>query len=176
MTGNGAGHGGAARGYRWPDATPGNELATVTGYSSDRRITPLAETYERELLDHGPAHLRGDHAGTWLPLIRQYCRVLAQCELLAIWIGEQDLVAALTETSTEEETTDAAKGKIRRRTVSQRTVSAIAAYDRCLARLNTLSDRLLLSPAAMARARMDMAPKFDLAKLIMELPEDTDGR
>ena len=31
-----------ARGYRWPDATPGNTIAMQSGYRSERRIVPLA--------------------------------------------------------------------------------------------------------------------------------------
>ncbi|HUK67447.1 MAG TPA: hypothetical protein VLW50_01610 [Streptosporangiaceae bacterium] len=103
---------------------------------------------EAELLDHGPEHLRGPQAGTFLPLVRQYCRVLAQCELLARYMGSIDLPQALTDTTTTSSRTS--------RTVSERTLSVAGAYDRALAKLVKLSDALLLSPSAQVRAGMTL--------------------
>ena len=91
-------------------------------------------------------------------------------------MGERaGLIAALTERWSEDEETTISKGKSRKRTTGQRTMSAWDAYDRMLSRMITLARELCLTPAAMARARMDIQPKFDLALAIASL-EDSDGR
>jgi hypothetical protein len=168
---SGPGHGGKARGYRWPDAGPGNTLAMVTGQHSERMIGPRAAEIETWLLGpDGPPHLR---QAVYAPLVRQYSRVYAQCELAGEWAGEQDFIAALTERWSEEEKAEHDGGRSRKRTTGQRTISAWDAYDRALGRLITLARELCLTPAAMARARMDIVPKLDVAMLMAELDRET---
>ncbi len=168
------GHGGAARGYSWEPFGPGHELSVTHGAFSQRRTGPIAEKYERHLLEEGPAHLRGDQAATFYPLVRQYAQVAAQVELLGGWVGESDLIAAVTETAVEEEEVSHSKGKSRRRSTTQRTRSAMDAYARALSRLITLSDRLLLSPQAMARAKLDTSPKVDVMVMMQQRIEELD--
>ena len=48
--GNGAGHGGPARGYSWPPFEPGNEVALRHGAQSERRIGRRATVEKRRLL------------------------------------------------------------------------------------------------------------------------------
>ena len=86
---SGPGRGGQARGYKWPDATPGNTLAMVTGHRSERMIGPRAAEIEAWLLGpDGPPHLR---QAVYAPLVRQYSRMYAGCELAGEWASEQDL-------------------------------------------------------------------------------------
>jgi hypothetical protein len=47
---NGAGHGGPARGYSWEPFQSGNEIATMHGATSERRIRPLARNHRRRVL------------------------------------------------------------------------------------------------------------------------------
>jgi hypothetical protein len=44
-----------ARGYSWPDATPGNEIALRHGAYSDRVVGERAEVVRQELLERTPA-------------------------------------------------------------------------------------------------------------------------
>jgi hypothetical protein len=172
VTGNGAGRGGARRGYSWPQATAQNQIALVHGSYSERKVGPRAAEIEQWLLgEDGPPHLR--HA-VYAPLVRQYSRMYAQCELAGEWAGEQDFIAALTERWSEEEEAEHEGGRARKRTTGQRTMSAWDAYDRSLARLITLARELLLSPAAMARAKVETEQGPDVMTLMAERIRELD--
>ena len=138
----------------------------MTGVYSERKIAPRAAAIEEWLLGpDGPPHLR---QAVYAPLVRQYGRMYAQCELAGEWAGEQDFLSALTERWSEEEKTTHSKGGSRKRTAGQRTLSAWDAYDRALARLITLARELLLTPAAMARAKVETEPKTDVMLLMAQ--------
>jgi hypothetical protein len=51
--GNGAGHGGRAKGV-WPPLAPGNTYALRTGHRSDRVVTPVGEAIRAKLLEDEP--------------------------------------------------------------------------------------------------------------------------
>jgi hypothetical protein len=73
-----------ARGYSWPQATIGNELATTHGAWSPRRVDPLAA----QLVDQFASDLE------WLracdrPAVWSWARCEARVQLLTEWLAER---------------------------------------------------------------------------------------
>jgi len=89
--GDGAGHGGPARGYSWPPFEAGNEAALTHGATSERHIRPLARNHRRRLMRQ--MRLR---AGDVDPIGRAYleflCRTTAKLVLIDEWLDEHGLI------------------------------------------------------------------------------------
>lgn len=154
---SGPGQGGPARGYRWADATPGNTLAMVHGAKSERRITPVADRIEAELLagEDCPPYLRADMS--YRPAIRAYARAQACVELLVGWLDEHDITDALADHEDHEETEETTKGSATRRGSSRRVQSALDALHKHQTRAATLASRLGLDPASRAKISRDLS-------------------
>jgi hypothetical protein len=76
---NGAGHGGAARGYSWPPFREGNEISLRHGARSDRFLSPQAQAFYDVLArDHR------DLTEAYPELCAAYCWAEARVELLRV--------------------------------------------------------------------------------------------
>ena len=76
------------RGYRWPDATPGNLIALKHGANSERIIAERAELVHQELLAVAP-HLDHDQ---FLPAVNRYLQAASREALLHTYITEKSEV------------------------------------------------------------------------------------
>jgi hypothetical protein len=157
-----------ARGYSWEPFQKDNTVSTLHG-AYGRKAKDLAAEIEQNILEFGPPHLRGEHAMTFHPLIREYCFILAQLECLRVVIGEEDLVTVLTERTVTR------KGQGRNRTVREKTESAMTFYNSLAARLVTLSKELIVSPAAMVRAGLQLEARQPNLMELMSAAESQDG-
>lgn len=83
--GNGAGHGGAARGYSWPPFEQGNTAAVTHGARSDRLVEPRAREIAQDVLALNP-HLDSGRDG---PAVVRYSVALARIERVYAWLGDQ---------------------------------------------------------------------------------------
>ena len=94
-TPNGKGHGGPARGYKWPPFAPGNTVAQVHGARSERSVAPLAEKIATGLLAHDecPAYLLEP---VYAPVIAAWSRAEAVVQLLWEFLAGLDAEKALS--------------------------------------------------------------------------------
>jgi hypothetical protein len=160
---------GPARNYSWPAAEPGNQLATVHGARSERRIAPLADQIASSLLSHPdtPPYLREP---SYAPAVRAWSRAEAVVSLMWDWLAEQDLDTALADTTTTDEAERTSRGKSSRRTTSRHVESVLTQLHRHEVRAANLRSRLGLDPLSRARLGKDVASqKFDLARLFAEM-------
>lgn len=168
---------GPARGYSWPPAEPGNELATRHGAHSERHVGPLAEQIATALLadPDTPQYLREP---SYAATVRAWSRAEAVVDLLWRWLEQHDLDAALTDvTSTDEDTTNA-KGRSSKRTTSRHVESVLAQLHRHEVRAMNLRSRLGMDPLSRARLGKDVAAqRVDLARMFAEMQQadDKDG-
>ena len=158
-----------ARGYRWADATPGNELAMVHGASSERRIAPLADQIAAALLadpDTPPYLLEPSYAA----VVRAWSRAEAVVSLLWDWLAEQDIGTALADTTTTDEDERRSRSKSRRHTTSRHVESVLTQLHRHETRAMNLRSRLGIDPLSRARLGKDIAgQRLDLARLFAEI-------
>lgn len=128
----------------------------VHGGRSERRIGPRAGEIERKLLadPDTPDHLRRpEFAGS----VTAWARAQAVADEVFDHLSGQDIAAALAEVTREageEDSTE--KGRVRRRSVSRRTVSALDAWFRASAHAATLRRDLGLAPLAAGRLAKDL--------------------
>ncbi|MDA8046505.1 MAG: hypothetical protein M0Z30_14905 [Actinomycetota bacterium] len=113
-----------ARGYKWRDAWPGNDLALKHGAWSDRRVGPLAAELTAELAETAPWTSRPAFRAT----VAAWARVEARVRLVSDWL---DTVGDLDE-----------QGRPRPATVL---------LDRLEARAGKLRAALGLDPGSLAR-------------------------
>ena len=159
----------AARGYSWPPAEPGNELAMVHGARSERRIAPLAEQIASSLLSHPdtPPYLREP---SYAPAVRAWSRAEAVVSLMWDWLAEQDLEAALADSTVTDEAERRSRSKSSRHTTSRHTEAVLTQLHRAETRAMNLRSRLGLDPLSRARLGKDVASqRFDLAMIFAEL-------
>jgi hypothetical protein len=80
-----------ARGYKWRDAWPDNELATKHGARSPRHVDPLSAALVEQLMSEQstPAYLRDDPSYT--PAIWAWARAEAKVMLLDAWLSEKPI-------------------------------------------------------------------------------------
>lgn len=179
VTGNGAGRGGPARGYKWKSATRDNAIALQHGAYSPRVVDPLAAAIVADQLaaPSCPPHLTDDPE-RWKHALHAWGRAEATVLLIRQWLEGQDVADLLSEhTEALEETTER-KGGSTKRTTGKRRESALAALDRAERTAAARRTDLGLTPLSAARLKIDLAPKFDLAAEIMRLSaeEAADGR
>ena len=124
---------------------------------SERHVGPLAEEILKVELakpDH-PPHLK--IPGPFEAALVAWSRAEAVAELTFSYLDGADLAAALAEVTKEASEEDSTtKGKVRRRSVSRRTVSALDAWFRASAHAGALRRELGLSPVAAARLAKDL--------------------
>lgn len=157
------------RGYRWPDAGPGNELATVHGANSERRIAPLADQIAASLLSDPdtPPYLQEP---SYAAVIRAWSRAEAVVSLLWDWLAEQDIGTALADTTTTDEDERRSRSKSRRHTTSRHVESVLTQLHRHETRAMNLRSRLGMDPLSRARLGKDIAgQRLDLARLFAEI-------
>lgn len=160
---------GPARGYRWKDATPGNELALKHGANSERHVAPLAAQIAASLLDHPetPAYLREP---SYAPVVRAWSRAEAVVTLLWDWLDEHDLDAALADLTETDESDKHTKGSSSKHTLSRHVESVLTQLHRHEVRAMNLRSRLGLDPLSRARLGKDVASqRLDLAMLFAEM-------
>jgi hypothetical protein len=173
----GAGHGGDARGYRWEDATPGNELALQHGANSERRVGPLAEQIAAALLadPNTPQYLREP---SYSATVAAWSRAEAVVELLWRWLGEHDFNAAMADATVTKEDSTFGKGTSRKRTSTRHIESVLNQLHRHETRAMNLRSRLGLDPLSRARIGKDVAEaQVDLARVFAEMqaPSNKEG-
>ena len=76
---------GPARGYKWPDATPGNVIALKHGARSPRMYEPLAAEMFEEVMAARP-----DWQG-YEETVAAACRFKARAALLDAWLAEHGM-------------------------------------------------------------------------------------
>jgi hypothetical protein len=152
-----------------------NAPTTTHGARSPRRVKPLAKRLRRALLaaEDCPQYLKDP---MWGPAIDAWAFTEARVRLLREWIADKDFIAAIEETTDEEEETAFAGGKSRRVSHSRHVRSAADELHRAETLAATLRARLGLDPVARARLGRDVsqAGAFDLARFLAEqIPPDT---
>ena len=165
-----------ARGYSWPPFEPGNEVATVHGAHSERRVGPLAEQIATALLTHPetPPYVREP---SYAAVVRAWSRAKAVVELLWRWLAEHDSDAALADLTTTEEDAEFGKGTASKRTTSRHVESVLTQLHRHEVRAMNLRSRLGLDPLSRARLGKDVAAqRVDLARYFAELQNGDDQR
>jgi hypothetical protein len=170
--GQGTGHGGDARGYSWPPFEPGNEVATVHGAYSERRIAPLADQIAVSLLadDSTPQYIKEP---SYSATVRAWSRAEATVQLLWNWLAEHDLDAALTDVTETDEDAELSKGAASKHTTSRHIESVLTQLHRHEVRAANLRSRLGLDPLSRARLGKDVAAQHvDLARMFAELQQD----
>lgn len=75
---------GPARGYKWRDAWPGNDLATKHGAHSERLVAPVAARLAAELAVDAPWTARPAHRAA----VAAWARTEARLQLVAGWLDE----------------------------------------------------------------------------------------
>jgi len=163
---------GPARGYRWKDAEPGNELALKHGANSPRRVEPLAAQIAESLLNHPetPAYLREP---SYVPVVRAWARAEAVVSLLWDWLDAHDLDAAVADVTETDEDETRSKGSGSKHTLSRHVESVLTQLHRHETRAMNLRSRLGLDPLSRARLGKDVASQqFDLARLFAEMQKD----
>lgn len=166
---------GQARGYKWADATSGNELALVHGAYSERRIAPLAEQIATSLLSHPgtPPYLREP---SYQPVVRAWSRAEAVVTALWDWLAAQDIETALADTTATDEAEHRTQGKATRRTTSRHVESVLTQLHRHEVRAMNLRSRLGLDPLSRARLGRDIgAARLDLAQVYAEMQKQDEG-
>jgi len=126
-----------ARGYSWPPAEPGNELALKHGAFSPRYIDPMA----RELVEHALA-LAGESGSGLAYLAEGKFRLALAAWARAQCIADRLLAACVQEGALEAGGTDS---------------SALTQLHRWEGRAQSLRAELGLSPASWARLRNELA-------------------
>ncbi len=165
-----------ARGYSWPPAAPGNDLATVHGANSERRIAPRAAQIAAELLSH-PDTPRYLHEPSYAPVIHAWARAEAVVALLWDWLAEHDIDAALTDLTTTDEDHQHRKSGSRKRTVSHHIESVLTQLHRHEVRAMNLRSRLGLDPLSRARLGKDVASQqFDVARMFAQMAAEDEGK
>ena len=147
---------GPARGYRWKDAQPGNELAKRHGAHSERYVSPLAEAIARELLDDPatPGYLSE-------PLFRAAVAAWARSEAKAALVAEY-----LEGLSIEDQMMPPKAG----------TAAPLEVWRRLEAAAVTHRAHLGLTPLSRARLGKDVAgARLDIAQLMKQITEEDDS-
>ncbi len=174
--GQGAGRGGAARGYSWEPFEPGNTVSTWHGAKSERRIGPLAERIEQTArgLPSWPSYLDDAAYG---PAVASWARAEAIVELLWRYLSERDLDETLSDTSTDKTITEQdGDGKQRRISAGRRTRAALDLLERAEGRAARARASLGLDPMSRARLGRDVAAsQVDMAQLLSQLRETAEG-
>jgi hypothetical protein len=155
---------------------PGNVSAVSHGAYSPAVIDLRAEQLVAGLRasPNCPPHLQEP---LYLHSLMAWARAEARVERLSMYADALEVEAGLTEASEVVEELTTRKGGSTRRTTGRRMEPVQAALERWERRAQSLRNDLLITPAAAARARVDMRPKFDLAAEIAQLEEtSTDGR
>lgn len=116
--------GATARGYSWPDATPGNLIALKHGAGSPRKVQPLAEQVEQAIIQAAPWTASAAFTGAR----QSYAWAEGQAQLLRAYI---DVHGMLDEEGEER--------------------SAVRSLDRVEGRLAKLRDQLGLNPTALSK-------------------------
>jgi hypothetical protein len=162
--------------WQRPPFAADNTMALTHGAHSPKVVDPLAAQIVADQLASPscPPHLR-DNPERWRYALNAWGRAEAQVQLILGWLDGQDVGEALSETTTAAETTETTKGKIVRRAAGKRRESALAALDRAERTAAARRNDLGLTPMAAARLKVDLQPKFDLARLIMELDAEASG-
>jgi hypothetical protein len=161
---------GQARGYRWEDAKPGNELATVHGAYSERGLAPRAAQIAQDLLTHAetPEWLR---TSSYAAAVAAWARAEAVVSLLWEWLDQHDLGEALTDvTELDERRT---KGSTR--STARRVESVLTQLHRHETRAAGLRSQLGLSPLSRARLGRDIGVKFDAARMFAAMQENEEN-
>jgi hypothetical protein len=164
------------RGYSWPPFEKGNTAAMVHGGNTPQIVDPLSAEIVASLLDSPdcPEHL---HQPRYAPALAAWGRAEATVRLIAGWLAGQDVEAALTEITRSAETAEFDKqGNGSRRTIAKRIEASLTALDRHERRAATLRNDLGLTPAAAARMRLDVRPKYDSALIVKALLETDERR
>ena len=139
-----------ARGYSWPTATPGNEIALKHGAYSAARVDPVAA----ELVETAKSAVAYLAAPEFEAALQAWGRAEARARLLAGWISENGLLDA--------------KGKPRHAATFLVTCERQAAEARA---------RLGLDPTSRAKLERDVAhAKFDISAAMQALDEEDERR
>jgi len=147
---------GDKRGYSWPPFEPGHEASTVHGARSPRRVGPLADEIREQLLADGstPDHLR---RAEFAAAVAAWARSEAVVRLLWEWLAEQDVEAALTDTTSSAEVEEHGKAVTKRRSVSRRVTSVLDQLHRAEVRAAGMRRALGLDPLSAGRLARDLS-------------------
>lgn len=147
---------GDARGYSWPPFEPGHTKSTIHGATAERRVGPLADEIRDQLLadESTPEHLRRPEFGA---AVAAWARSEAVVALLWTWLAEQDVEAALTDTTKAAEVEETTKGTTRRRSVSRRVTSVLDQLHRAEVRAAGMRRALGLDPLSAGRLARDLS-------------------
>jgi hypothetical protein len=163
--GQGIGHGGPARGYKWPQATKGNELALQHGAYSPRRVGELADDIAAALLE-SPDTAAYLHNPEWAPLIASYARAQAIVTLMWRWLDSVDTETALGDVTESEETEERDGTKVRRKSTTKHVESVLTQLHRHEVRALNLATQLGLTPVSRARLPRNFGEvQVDIVKL-----------
>jgi hypothetical protein len=166
--GQGIGHGGPARGYKWPQATEGNEIALQHGAYSPRRVGELADDIATALLD-SPDTASYLQNPEWAPLIASYARAQAIVTLMWRWLDSVDTETALGDVTESEESEERDGTKVRRRSTTKHVESVLTQLHRHEVRALNLATQLGLTPVSRARLPRNFgSPQVDVVKLMAE--------
>ena len=146
---------GDKRGYSWPPFEPGHEQSTVHG-ANGRRVGTLADEIREQLLtdETTPDHLRRPE---FAAAVAAWARSEAVVALLWGWLAEQDVEAALTDTTSTDEVEERGKATTKRRSVSRRVTSVLDQLHRAEVRAAGMRRALGLDPLSAGRLARDLS-------------------
>lgn len=141
-----------------PPFGPDNASAMVTGYTSERKVGPLADRIARELLEDPatPPHVREP---LFAASVQAWARAEAAVRLIWEWLAERDLMTALTELTTSNEIEDREGSSVRRKATTRHVGSVLEALRKYETLAMNLRSKLGLDPAAAARVGRDLAER-----------------
>ena len=130
----------------------------VHGATSPRRIgARAAEILAAELAKPTCAPYLREPDSPFTAALTAWSEAEAVKEHLFSYLDEHDLAAALAEVTKEASEDEASKGKVRRRSVSRRTVSAFDAWLKASAHAAALRTKAGLDPVSAARLSRDLS-------------------
>lgn len=147
---------GDKRGYSWPPFEDGHTRSTLHGARSERRVGPLADEIRDQLLagEGTPEHL---HRPEFASAVAAWARSEAVVRLLWDWLAEQDVEAALTDTTRSAEVEETTKNITRRRSMSRRVTSVLDQLHRAEVRAAGMRRALGLDPLSAGRLARDLS-------------------
>lgn len=154
-----------------PPFAPGNQLSLAHGAYSAHRVAALAAEIEQRhrAMPSWPAYL---DEPTYGRAVQMWCRCEAVCELLWAWLTEQDLEAALTETTEQTGSEHANGGRVTRQSTTRRVSSVLDQLRGWESRAAGHRARLGLDPLSRAKLGRDVtATRLDGAELLTRMRE-----
>lgn len=146
---------------------PGNQLGVTHGAWTQSAADLAEQMYEDFMAGKAtPVWLKTD--ASLEPLLRDLFRWQAVTDKMWDWVAARDLEQALTDVTTESEIVRPSR-TIRR---SRRVVAVLEQLRRYSELVDRKREALGLPPRARARMRLDVAPKYDSARMVQAIHDE----